>query len=150
MAAWAGGCAEAINKKRTAFFEPNDWLEEDGVFLLFQKRFSGDADAGENFYNGQTHEDTGEEVLHIGSSGGFGQGAAGDAEDDEDKAAEDSLLTLQLLCAAQQVKDLFIIVDAYTVLRRILAVHQLRERCMERIAECLNDAVIGHTFSRFT
>lgn len=58
VASGAGGCAEAINKKRTAFFEPNDWLEEDGVFLLFQKRFSGDADAGENFYNGQTHEDT--------------------------------------------------------------------------------------------
>ena len=58
VAAWAGGCAEAINKKRTTFFEPNDWLEEDGVFLLFQKRFSDDADAGENFHDGQTHEDT--------------------------------------------------------------------------------------------
>ena len=58
VAAGAGGCAEAINKKRTAFFEPNDWLEEDGVFLLFQKRFSGDTDACQNFCNGQTHEDT--------------------------------------------------------------------------------------------
>ena len=54
---------------------------------------------------------------------------------------------LQLLCAAQQVKDLFIIVDAYTVLHRILAVHQLRKRHMNRLTEPLNDAVIGHTFS---
>ena len=58
VASGAGGCAEAINKKRTAFFEPNGWLEEDGVFLLFQKRFSCGPDACENFHDGQTHEDT--------------------------------------------------------------------------------------------
>ena len=89
------------------------------------------------------------EVLYICSAGGFGQGAAGDAEDDEDKAAEDAPLTLQLLCAAQQVENLFIVVDAHAVLRRILAVHQLRKRHMDRVAEWLNDAVIGHTRSVF-
>ena len=103
-------CRSNKQNKRTAFFEPNDWLEEDGAFLLLQERFSGDADTGKNFHDGQTHEDTGEEVLYIRSAGGSGQGTAGDAEDDEDKAAEDVLLTLQLLCAAQQVEDLLIVV----------------------------------------
>lgn len=83
VASGAGGCAEAINKKRTAFFEPNGWLEEDGVFLLFQELLSGDTDACQNFCNGQTHEDPGEEVLHIGPAGGFGQRTACDAEDNE-------------------------------------------------------------------
>ena len=54
-----------------------------------------------------------------------------------------------VLDRAQQVENLFIVVDAHAVLRRILAVHQLRERYMERIAECLNDAVIRHTLSVF-
>ena len=39
VASGAGGCAEAINKKRTAFFEPNGWLEEDGVFYCFRSAF---------------------------------------------------------------------------------------------------------------
>ena len=70
--------------KRTAFFEPNGWLEEDGVFLLFQELLSGGPDACQNFCDGQTYEDTGEEVLYIRSAGCFGHGTAGDAEDDED------------------------------------------------------------------
>ena len=92
-------------------------------------------------------------VLGIASSalsrttGGSGQGAAGDAEDNEDKAAEDALLPFQLLRAAQQVENLFIVVDAHTVLRRILAVHQLRKRHMNYVAEFLDDAVIRHTLS---
>ena len=77
-------CRSNKQNKRTAFFEPNDWLEEDGAFLLLQERFSGDADTGKNFHDGQTHEDTGEEVLYIRSAGCFGHGTTGDAEDDED------------------------------------------------------------------
>ena len=63
------------------------------------------------------------------------------------KAAEDALLPFQLLRAAQQVENLFIVVDAHTVLRRILAVHQLRKRHMNYVAEFLDDAVIRHTLS---
>ena len=52
-----------------------------------------------------------------------------------------------VLDRAQQVENSFIVVDAHAVLRRILAVHQLRKRHMKRFAEPLNDAVIGHTLS---
>ena len=51
-------CRSNKQNKRTAFFEPNDQFEEDGAFLLLQERFSGDADTGKNFHDGQTHEDT--------------------------------------------------------------------------------------------
>ena len=53
-----------------------------------------------------------------------------------------------VLDRAQQVENLFIVVDAHAVLRRILAVHQLRKRHMDRVAEFLDDAVIRHTRSR--
>ena len=51
-------CRSNKQNKRTAFFEPNGWLEEDGVFLLFQELLSGGPDAYQNFCDGQTHEDT--------------------------------------------------------------------------------------------
>ena len=117
------------------------------AFLLLQERFSCGPDACQNFCDGQTHEDSGEEVLYIRSAGCFGHGTAGDAEEDKNKPIEGALLTLQLLCAAQQAEDLLIVLDAHAVLRRILAVHQLRKRHMKRFAEPLNDAVIGHTRS---
>ena len=52
-----------------------------------------------------------------------------------------------VLDRAQQVENLFIVVDAHAVLRRILAVHQLRKRHMKRITELLNNGVIRHTRS---
>ena len=54
-----------------------------------------------------------------------------------------------VLDRAQQVENLFIVVDAHAVLRRILAVHQFRERHMKRVAEFMDDAVVRHTFAGF-
>ena len=55
----------------------------------------------------------------------------------------------QLLCAAQQVKDLLIAIEPHAAFRRVLAVHPFRKRHMERVAELLKDAVIGHTLAVF-
>ena len=58
-------------------------------------------------------------------------------------------LPLQVLCAAQQVKDLFIVINPHAILRRILAVHQLGERNGKLPADLFNNAVIGHTLAVF-
>ena len=72
-----------MRTKSSSDLEHRSWHPADRLrlaFLLFQELLSGDADACENFNDRQTHEDTGEEVLHVGSAGGSGQGAADDAE----------------------------------------------------------------------
>lgn len=58
-------------------------------------------------------------------------------------------LPLQVLCAAQQVKDLLIVINPHAALRRILAVHQLGERNGKLPADLFNNAVIGHTLAVF-
>ena len=83
-----------MRTKNSSDFEYHSWHPADRLrlaFLLLQERFSCDPDACKNLHNRKPHQDTGEEVLYIRSAGCFGQGAAGDAEDDEDKAAEDAL-----------------------------------------------------------
>ena len=60
-------------------WHPADWLRL--AFLLLQERFSGDTDACKNLHNRKPHQDTCGEVLYIRSAGGFGQGAAGDVEE---------------------------------------------------------------------
>ena len=75
--------------------------------------------------------------------------AAGNAENNQKHAAEDPFLIFQLLCAAEQVKDLLIVIEPHAAFRRVLAVHPFRKRHMERVAELLKDAAIGHTLARF-
>lgn len=55
----------------------------------------------------------------------------------------------QVLCAAQQVKDLLIVINPHAALRRILAVHQLGKRNGKLPADLFNNAVIGHTLAVF-
>ena len=62
---------------------------------------------------------------------------------------ENPFLPFQLLHAAQQVKDLFIVINPHAVLRRILAVHQLGERNGKLPADLFNNAVIGHALAVF-
>ena len=97
--------------------------------------------------DGQVHQDAGDEVLYVRPAGDPGHSAAGDAEDDENEALGDDLLALQLLCAALQVEDLPVVVNPHVVFCRILAVHKLRKRRVECIAELLDDAVVLHALA---
>ena len=109
-----------------------------------------DPDARQDLHNREPHQNTRDKILHVGPAGRSRHGAAGNAEDDEGHAAENALLPLQFLRAVKQIEDLRIVIDAHAVLRRVLAVHQLRKRHMERIAELLDNAVIRHAFAPFT
>ena len=53
---------------------------------LFMKHpFPDYSNTGRNFSDGQNHQNTGNKVLYICSASGFGHGATGNAENDEDK-----------------------------------------------------------------
>ena len=76
---------------------PLPQLNDFNLELLVKNLFPDDSNAGKNFRYGYAHQDARNKVLHICSTGGLGYCTAGNAENDEDKAVKNALLTRQLL-----------------------------------------------------